>query len=184
MLLTNEDLLAISGLLDVKLKAELDPIKDELGIIRNRLDALEDRIGTLENRMDALEGRMGMLENRMDALEDRMGTLENRMDALEDRIGTLEDRVGTLESRMDALEGRMDVQEGRMDSMQEQLHKIQLFQENVILPRLNTIESCYIDTYERYQKEAKKIESLYQDMSVVKAILADHSEKLQKLLSA
>ena len=35
MSLTNEDLLAISQLLDVKLKAELQPIKDDIKSIRD-----------------------------------------------------------------------------------------------------------------------------------------------------
>lgn len=35
MALTSEDLLAISQLLDVKLKAELQPIKDDIKTIKN-----------------------------------------------------------------------------------------------------------------------------------------------------
>lgn len=36
---------------------------------------------------------------------------------------------------------------------------MKLFQENVILPRLDTIESCYTDTYKRYKDYADKMEA-------------------------
>ncbi|HBA49802.1 MAG TPA: hypothetical protein DCZ91_18800 [Lachnospiraceae bacterium] len=67
MALTNDDLLAISQLLEVKLKAEIQPIKNEMQTLKN------------------------------------------------------------------------------------EIHKINLFQENVLLPRLDTIKSCYLSTYNRYK---------------------------------
>ena len=97
MALTNDDLLAISHLLDVKLKAEIQPIKNE---------------------------------------------------------------VQTLKS---------------------DIHEIKLFQENVLLPRLSTIESCYLSTYHRYRDSVEGYEALQTDNEVMKKVIMEHSEKLQKL---
>lgn len=54
-------------------------------------------------------------------------------------------------------------------------------QENVILPRLNTIEACYTSTYDRYKDSVEDYDSMKQDISVLKKIVTEHSEKLQKL---
>ena len=82
--------------------------------------------------------------------------------------------------------------ETRMKSMLKPIEKdieylkndvlnIKLFQENVILPRLNTIESCYLDTYRRYQQNNDKMEAAFDDIALLKNVVEDHSEKLQKL---
>ncbi len=68
-----------------------------------------------------------------------------------------------------------------LQSMKDEVHQIKLYQENVILPRLNTIESCYTDTYNRYKYYAEKMEAAFADIEIMKKVIAEHSEKLQKL---
>ena len=41
MALTNDDLLAISQLLDVKLKAEIQPIKNEIQSVKNEIQSVK-----------------------------------------------------------------------------------------------------------------------------------------------
>lgn len=50
-----------------------------------------------------------------------------------------------------------------------------------VVPRLQTIESCYLDTYERYKDGAEDIENLKGDMELVKGILQEHSRELQRM---
>ena len=45
--------------------------------------------------------------------------------------------------------------------------------ENNALPRLNTIESCYTDTFSRYKDSA--------DQMLAVKVVAEHSEKLQAI---
>lgn len=97
MSLTNEDLLAISQLLDTKLKSELQPIKNDI------------------------------------------------------------------------------------HSLKDDVTKINLTLENIIIPRLSTIESCYTDTYRCYQNYSDKIEAAFTDIELLKQVVSEHSEKLQKL---
>ena len=54
MTLTNEDLLAFSQILDVKLDAKLKPIENQLERIEVRMDSMENRMERIENRMDGL----------------------------------------------------------------------------------------------------------------------------------
>lgn len=68
-----------------------------------------------------------------------------------------------------------------VESLKTGLHSVKLFQENIILPRLNTIESCYTDTYRRYQRNNDKMETAFDDIDLLKKIVVDHGERLQKL---
>ncbi|MDE7044563.1 MAG: hypothetical protein K2O97_06030 [Acetatifactor sp.] len=54
--------------------------------------------------------------------------------------------------KQDVTELEQDVSELKQDVQEIKIRvkKIELIQENKVLPRLNTIESCYISTYDRY----------------------------------
>ena len=97
MTLTNEDLLAISQLLDVKLKAELEPLKKDIKSIKDE----QTRINLI---------------------------IEN------------------------------DIQ-----------HDIRLLAEN------------YVPAAKRYEKSTAQTEAIKQDISVLKKVVEDHSDKLQKI---
>ncbi len=71
---------------------------------------------------------------------------------------------------------REDIQE-----IKTRVKKIEITQENEILPRLNTIESCYTSTYDRYKDNVETYEIMKQDIAIIKKVVAEHSEKLQKL---
>lgn len=68
-----------------------------------------------------------------------------------------------------------------LHSIQDDIHNMKMFQENIILPRLNTIESCYTETYNRYKNYADKIEAVFADVELLKKVVSEHSEKLQKI---
>ena len=68
-----------------------------------------------------------------------------------------------------------------LQETKQELHQIKLYQENMILPRLDTIESCYTDTYKRYKNYADKMEAFFDDIAVMKKVIQEHSETLQKI---
>ena len=47
--------------------------------------------------------------------------------------------------------------------------------------KLNTIESCYTSTYRRYASGINQLEALQSDVDIIKKVVAEHSEKLQKI---
>ena len=71
---------------------------------------------------------------------------------------------------------RSDIQE-----IKNRVKKIELIQENKVLPRLNTIESCYTSTFDRYKDSIEDYEAIKQDISIIKKVVTEHSEKLQKM---
>ncbi|MDE5933710.1 MAG: hypothetical protein K2H40_14675, partial [Lachnospiraceae bacterium] len=71
--------------------------------------------------------------------------------------------------------------QGFKGEMWNEIHQIKLFQENILVPRLDTIESCYLDTYRRYRDNVDRMEAVFEDVDLMKKVLVEHSKQLQKL---
>lgn len=65
--------------------------------------------------------------------------------------------------------------------LQAEIQAIKIFQENIILPRLEEIESCYTDTYKRYQNGIDKIDAMETDINNLKKVTSQHSEAIARL---
>lgn len=128
----NELLLALSGMLDKKLKAELQPIKNELQTMKDDIAGMKGEIADIRNEIAGMKGEIASIKSNMLI-------------------------------------------------MQNEIRQIKLCQENIILPRLDTIESCYSDTFNRYRTYADKMDSVFEDVELLKTVVTHHSEKLQKL---
>ena len=115
--------------------------------------------------------------------------LLNISDLLDKKISPIYDKLEKVESRMDNFETRMDNFKSRMDNFADILNNqifpsiklINLKLENDILPRLQTIEECYLSTYKRYQSGAEHFDSMEIDIQIMKNVLREHSDKLQKI---
>lgn len=69
----------------------------------------------------------------------------------------------------------------KLEPINSRLKKIEINQENDILPRLQNIESCYTSTYNRYQNSVADYENMKQDIEIMKKVITEHSEKLQRI---
>lgn len=130
MALTNDDLLAISQLLDVKLKAEIQPIKNEIQTLKSEIQYVRTE---------------------------------------------LQAEIQSVKTELQA-----EIQSVKAN-LETEIRQIKLFQENQIMPRLNTIEACYLSTYERYKDSVEGYEALQADNEIMKQVIMEHSGKLQKL---
>lgn len=138
--MSNEELLlAISNLMDSKLKSELQPIKNDLQFIKDEVATLKKDVAVLKEDVATLKGKMSIEREKSDIIWENL------------------------------------------QSLQSDVHSIQLCQENVLLPRLDTIESCYTGTYNRYKNNADKMDAVFEDVQLVKQVVETHSQRLQKL---
>ena len=72
--------------------------------------------------------------------------------------------------------------DARLKPIENRVKRIEIdLLENNVIPRLNTIESCYTETYNRYKDYADKIEAVFADVELLKKVVSEHSEKLQKI---
>ena len=94
-----------------------------------------------------------------------------------------------MDQKLDAINVRMDTMENKLtakiDAVDERLSaavtKNSIILENMVLPRLDHIEQCYLDTSERYINETGRINGLVLDVQVIKSVVQDHSEQLRKI---
>lgn len=86
-----------------------------------------------------------------------------------------------LRAELQPLKNQIQDMQNEIHNMQNEIHNVKLFQENVIMPQLNTIQSCYLDTYHRYRDNADRMDAAYEDIDILKKVIAQHSEKLQAI---
>lgn len=123
---------------------------------------LDDKIDPLEKRMDSME----------QDLKNEIGIVENEVKLVKDEVKLVKDEVKLVQDEVKLVEGKVKLLEGKIDFINLKL-------ENVFEPRMNTIESCYMDTYKRYQKGVDKIDKLESDNELIRSILQKHSKMLQ-----
>lgn len=173
MALTNEDLLAFSQLLDVKLK----PLENRMQRIEDKVQRIEDRVQRIETELaENIKPRLVAIESRLQFVENRLQCVENKLQRVEDRVQCVEEKVQQIETELtENIKPRLTAMESRL-----QYIEVDLLENNVV-PRLNTIESCYMDTYDRYRNYTEKMDATFVDTELLKKVVSEHSEQLQKL---
>ena len=72
--------------------------------------------------------------------------------------------------------------DARLNPIENRIKRIEVdILESQVIPRLNTIESCYTPTFDRYKDNVEDYEAIKQDISIIKNVITEHSEKLNKL---
>lgn len=72
--------------------------------------------------------------------------------------------------------------DARLNPIENRIKRIEVdLLESKVIPRLNTIESCYTSTFDRYKDSVEDYEAIKQDISIMKKVIKEHSEKLNKL---
>lgn len=126
----------------------------------------------------------GMLENMQSSLRAEIAeTRDSLQSSLHAEIAeTREALHAEIAETRDSLQSslRTEIAETR-DSLQSQLTQINLTLEQNVVPRLNTIESCYVSTYERYSQGINQLESIQSDILVMKDVIMKHSTQLAKI---
>ena len=89
--------------------------------------------------------------------------------------------IQILQGDMEEVKEDIQTLQNGMQEMQDRIVRIELRQENEIIPRLQNIECCYTSTYDRYKVSVEDHETMKQDISILKNVVAEHSERLQKI---
>ena len=115
------------------------------------------------------------------ALSNMLDPIKGDISEMKGDISGLKEDVSGLKEDVSGLKADVSEMKKEMSEMNTRLKKVELTQENVILPRLQNIEACYTSTYDRYKQSVEDYETLKMDMDVVKRIVAEHSAKLQMI---
>ena len=118
------------------------------------------------------------ISNMMDY---KLEPVNRNIQGLKEEITGVKGEIAGIKKDITGIKGEIAGIKEDITDIKTRVKKIELTQETQILPRLNTIEACYISTFERYKDSVETYDSMKQDISVMKKVLAEHSEKLQKL---
>ncbi len=86
-----------------------------------------------------------------------------------------------LKSELQPIKNNLKNVKNNLENVKNDIKQVKLFQENTLLPRLDHIESCYTDTYNRYKNYADKMEAAFDDIELLKKVVSEHSQKLQNI---
>ncbi|MBQ4530736.1 MAG: hypothetical protein IJA36_09045 [Lachnospiraceae bacterium] len=115
-----------------------------------------------------------MLDEKLDQKLDEK--LEQKLDEKLDQ--KLDEK---LDQKLEPLKNSITTMQHDIYEIKDKQQQMGLVLENDVLPRLQNIESCYISTYDRYKNSVDDYEVMKQDIDLLKKVVAEHSEKLQKI---
>ena len=101
--------------------------------------------------------------------------------AISSMIDPLREDFNSMKEDLNSMKNDLNSVKEDMQETKERVKKVELTLENKVLPRLNTIEACYISTFNRYKEHVETYDSMKQDIHVIKKVVMEHSERLQKL---
>ncbi|MBQ8823124.1 MAG: hypothetical protein IJZ82_10805 [Lachnospiraceae bacterium] len=109
--------------------------------------------------------------------KDFLSALSDLLDEkLEEKLDKILDEK--LEEKLEPINNRLTHLEKVVEPMSDRLTRLERAVEYDIVPRLRTIESCYLATSERYLKSAAEHEGMKQDIEVLKLVVENHSQRL------
>lgn len=79
-----------------------------------------------------------------------------------------------LDAKLEPL--KVDIQE-----MKNEIRGIKLDIENDIKPKIQLLAENYVPATKRFEKAVPQIESMQSDIEIMKKVITEHSEKLQKI---
>ena len=129
-----------------------------------------------------------MMDTKFKPVNDRLDRMEQRQESIEQSHGRLEQSFERLEQSFERLEQSFEKQEQSFERLEQSFEKqeqsqkrMELTLENNILPRLQTIEECYLSTFERYQSGIGQIETMQSNIDVLTTTVKKHSEMFQQM---
>ncbi len=132
----------------------------------------------ISNMMDA---KLEPVNNEIQGIKGELQGIKGEIRDLKEDVQVLKEDVQVLKEDVQVLKEDVQVLKEDVADLKIRVKKIELTQETQILPQLNTIQECYISTYNRYKTSVDDYEEMKLDISVLKNVVAQHSEKLQVL---
>ena len=147
-------------------------------------DMLDAKFEVFERKMDAkIDAKFEVFERKMDAkIDAKLNPIYEKLDRLEARMDGLEARMEKLETRMDSMEAEMKAVKHRLDCVEERVSKLAGLIELVVIPRIKEMEAVYLSTFKRYQEYLERMQTVFDDVEILKITVHEHSERL-KLIS-
>ena len=137
-------------------------------------DIVEAKLEPVKQDIHGLKEEVGSLKEDVSGLKEEVGSLKEDVSGLKEEVGSLKEDVSTLQKNVGSLTSRMD-------SLEKEVRRNSILLENEVLPRVRTIEKMYVDSSRIYMEKAAQIDSMQDDIDIMKVVIQEHSEKLEKI---
>jgi len=119
------------------------------------------------------------LSNMLDPIREELRDIKSDIKEIRGDITGMKGEIAEMKDDITEMQDDITEMKDDITDIKARVKRLELTQENVVIPRLNTIESCYISTYERYKENVEEQKALKQDVSILKKVVTEHSIKLQ-----
>lgn len=79
------------------------------------------------------------------------------------------------------LSAQLEPMKKDITDIKNEIHKINVILENEIRPDINLLAENYLPAAIRYEKSNKEHDAMKSDIEILKKVVTEHSEKLQKI---
>ncbi len=100
--------------------------------------------------------------------------LDIKLKPIDQRLTNLEAEAGNLDNRITNLDNRITNLDNRITNLEVHI-------ENVTDKNISLLAENYVPAARQFEKESYKIEALQADNDIIKKVLGEHSEKLEKI---
>ncbi len=114
------------------------------------------------------------LQAELQPLKDDITSMKDDMYSMKGEISSMKDDMYSMKNEISSINGQIDF-------LKNEQIKTSLMIENEILPGMKLLKENYIPASKRYMQESARIESMQADIEVMKSVIREHSEKLQKI---
>ena len=121
------------------------------------------------------------LKDNVTVLNTEVKDLKDNIIVLNTEVKDLKDNVTVLDTEVEDLKDNVIVLNTEVKDLKDNVKLTNIQMENDILPRIQTIESCYLSTYKRYQTGGDRMDEMRIDIDVLKLAVADHTKQIQRL---
>lgn len=170
----HELLLAISDIMDKKLDTRLIPIE-------KNIHEMQKDIRHVKTDIVSMKGDINVMKTDIVSMKTDINDMKTDIVSMKADIDDMKTDIVSMKSDIDNMKADIVSMKADIFTLQCDVRDLKLTQENIILPRLNTIESCYTTTYCRYKDYVDKMASAFVDIDLLKKVVSEHSERLQKI---
>ena len=93
----------------------------------------------------------------------------------------LDVKLKPIDNRLTNLETKVDNLETKVDAIDNRLTNLEVHIENVTDKNIALLAENYVPAARQFEKASYKIEALQADNDIIKKVLGEHSEKLEKI---
>ena len=137
----------------------------------------------ISNMMDVKIGTLHQtVRDEMKEMENNLhGEITGLKNEMRSEISGMKSEIFGMQNEIFGIKNEISGMKSEMSGMKADIRALKMQNENDIIPRLQNIESCYVDTSKRFYMELGQMEDLKQDVDVLKKVVAEHSEQLRKI---